>query len=173
MSSHSGTGLTRFVWFYLIPCYCIFLLNTSNYSCFVAACRLLFFPIGIACLIFAFLLLYYMTSLLHLCLCRRNGTNCGQTMPKKWIIHCIHSFVSFFRFFFSPPSPFCPVPQKHEQLGGMTCFVGRALSWGTDSFFYAFHLPISQKPGIRHIWNTSLYSLCFSCIVPFEAEVLF
>lgn len=102
MSSHSGAGLTRFVCFYLIPCYCIFLLNTSNYSCFVAACRLLFFPVGIACLIFTFLLLYYMTSLLHLYLCRRNGTNCGQTVPKKWIIHCIHSFVSFFRFFFSP-----------------------------------------------------------------------
>lgn len=68
-------------------------------------------------------------------MCRRNGTNCGQTMPKKWIIHCIHSLVSFFGFS-SPPSHFCPVPQNHEHLGGMTCFVGRALSWGTDSVFF-------------------------------------
>lgn len=103
VSSHNGAGLTRFVCLYLIPWYCIFLLNTSSYSCFVAVCHLLFFPVGIACLIFTFLLLYYMTSLLYLCLCRRSGTNCGQTMPKKWIIHCIHSFVSFFGFFFPLP----------------------------------------------------------------------
>lgn len=135
MSSHSGTGLTRFVWFYLIPCYCIFLLNTSNYSCFVAARRLLFFPVGIACLIFTFLLLYYMTSLLHLCLCRRNGTNCGQTMPKKWIIHCIHSFVSFFRFFFFPSLAFLPCPSKTWATWWHDMLCGKGSQLGNWFFF--------------------------------------
>lgn len=68
-------------------------------------------------------------------MCRRNGTNGGQSVPKKWAIHCIHSFVSFFSFFF-PLSRLCPAPQNLKQLGGMTCFVGRALSWESDSFFF-------------------------------------
>lgn len=121
------------MYLYLIPCYYIFLQNTSNYSCFVAVCHLLFFPVGIACVIFNFLLLYYVTSLLHLYLRRRNGTNFRQTMPEK-VDNPLYPLSPFFAVVFFPPSPSCSVHQNHGQLAGVTCFVGRALSCGTDSF---------------------------------------
>lgn len=118
--------------FILSPIVVFFLLNTSNYSCFVAACGLLFFHIGIVCLIFTSLLLYYVIILLYFFLyfylCRQDGTNFRW---KKWIIHCIYSPLSL--CFVLPPSlSSCPVPQNHRQLGDTTCW---AFSCGTNSFF--------------------------------------
>lgn len=165
-----------FLCLYLIPCYCIFLLNTSNYSCFLAVCHPLFFPVGIACLIFTFLFLYYIASLLYLWICRRNGTNCGQTVPKKWVIHCIHSFVPFFSFFF-PSLAFVPCPSKPQATWWHDMLCGKGSQFGDwfFLFFNAIHLPISQKPGIRYIWNTSLciFSYVVSYRKRFEAEALF
>lgn len=92
--------------FILSPIVVFFLLNTSNYSCFVAACGLLFFHIGVVCLIFTSLLLYYVIILLYFFLyfylCRQDGTNFRW---KKWIIHCIYSPLSLC---FVPPLPYLP-----------------------------------------------------------------
>lgn len=123
------------MYLYLISSYCIFLLNTSNYDNFVAVHHVLFFPVGIACLIFTFFLLHYMASVLHLYLHRRCRTNFRQTCLKKWLIHCICSPPSLLLSFFLP-SPLCPVPQNPRQLGGVTCFVGKALHCGTVSLFH-------------------------------------
>lgn len=98
----------------------------------------------------------------------------GRLCLKKGIIDGIHSVSLLWGFclvFF--PLTFLSCCLRFWGLGGVTCFVGRALSFGMGSFFFSHvHLPISQTPGIRHIWGTSLCSICFPCIVPFEVEVL-
>lgn len=143
-ASHSGTGLTPFVCLYLIPCYCVFLLNTSSYSCFVAVCHLLFFPLGIACLVFSFLLLYCIASLLYLWMCRRNGTNVGQPMPKKWVIHCIHSIVSFFSFFF-PSLTFLPCPSKRQAVWWCDMLCGKGSQVGISFFLMPSTYPFLKN----------------------------
>lgn len=121
--------------FILSPIVVFFLLNTSNYSCFVAACGLLFFHIGVVCLIFTSLLLYYVIILLYFFLyfylCRQDGTNFRWTIPEK-MDNPLYLLSTFFVFRSPPSLSSCPVPQNHRQLSDMTRW---AFSCGTNSFF--------------------------------------
>lgn len=129
-----GTGLTRFFVSFSHPLLLYF--PAKHFQLFLFSCSM---PSSILSWWNCLPDFYFVIPVLHCTtsvpLCRKNGTNCGQTVPKKWVIHCIHSFVPFFSFFF-PSLAFLPCPSKPRAAWWHDMLCGKGSQFGNWFFLF-------------------------------------